>query len=292
MSDGLTLIIATRERPERLVKMLDQTAPNIKRGDTKVLICVDDDDKETIAALGKVIEKDDPNIVVSVKPREDTRGEKYDRALTEAPNFLYVPAHDSCPCLTPGFDEILIKKAKLFPDGIGVVHSPMIHKGTFPPAWQGMTAKWVEKVGYIYNPDYPFWFIDHEVHDLARMVGRYFLANIHIEPDHPGKTIRLHDLLFWCGYYDLMALERRAKARAIIDSPDFLTPDWQKADLRENYLKFENEGRRINNSVRKDAADIEARRGLGTPTDEGYLRAKARAEQKLSNLLEALKAAA
>jgi hypothetical protein len=89
-----------------------------------------------------------------------------------------------------------------------------------------------------------------------------------------------------------MALERRAKARAIIKGADFLTPDWLKADLLENYTWVENRSRLINEGVRRDAATIEAQRGESGPPDEGYMRAKARAEQKLSSFFEALKAAA
>jgi len=202
--------------------------------------------------------------------------------------------HDCSPILTPGFDQITLDKAALFPDGIGVVHSPFIFRGTFPPATQAMTAKWVEKVGYIYNRDYPFWFIDHEVHDLARLIGRYFCANIDVDtaPMRPTKTLRLRDLQFWTTYYDLMTLERRAKARAIITGADFLSPDWIKADLLENFEWIENGSFQINDQVRRNAATIEAQRGDFSPPDEGYLRAKARAEQKLSLYLEALKAAA
>lgn len=288
----LTIIIATRDRPEQLAKTVARTLPNISRIDTTLMIAADDDDLPGLAGL-KTISKD-PRLHVSVKPREECRGEKYDRALTEAPADLYMVMHDCSPIITPGFDQITLDKAALFPDGIGVVHSPFIFRGTFPPATQSMTAKWVEKVGHIYNREYPFWFIDHEVHDIARMIGRYFCTDIEVDtaPMRPTKTLRLRDLAFWTSYYDLMALERRAKARTIIKGADFLSPDWLKADLMENYHWIEDGSRLINEGVRQNAAAIEAQRGDGSPPDEGYVRAKARAEQKLAGFIEALKAAA
>ncbi len=288
----LTIIIATRNRPEQLAKTVARTLPNISRLDTTLMIAADDDDVAALAGL-KTISKD-PRLHVSVKPREDCRGEKYDRALTEAPADVYMVMHDCAPVISPAFDQVVLDKAALFPDGIGVIHSPFLGKGTFPPEAEAMTAKWVEKIGYIYNHEYPFWFIDHEIHDLARMVGRYFCVDIKVEtaPMRPGKTMRLRDIAFWTSYYDLMTLERRAKARAILTGKDFLTPDWQKADLIENYHWIESEAYQINDNVRKNAAAIEAQRGDDGPPDEGYLRAKARAEQKLSAFLEALKAAA
>jgi hypothetical protein len=260
--------------------------------DTTLMISADDDDVSALKGLESLPK--DPRLHISVKPREDSRGEKYDRALTEAPADVYLPAIDCAPILTPGFDQIILDKAARFPDGIGVVHTQFVYRGTFPPALQAMTAGFVAKVGHIYNHDYPFWFIDHEVDDMARMIGRYFYANIDIPtgPTRPAKTHRLRDLQFWTTYYDLMALERRAKARAIIQGEDFLTPDWLKADLLENYTWIENRSRLINEGVRRDAANIEAQRGDDGPPDAGYLRAKARAEQKLSEFLQALKAAA
>jgi hypothetical protein len=289
----LTINIATRGRPELLRMTVERTLPNIRRDDTTLMVSADEDDAATIDSF-KSYPKDG-RLKLSIKPREDSRGEKYDRALTEAPADLYLPAVDCAPILTPGFDQILLDKTALFPDGIGVVHTGFDKsRGTFPPALQAMTAKYVEKVGYIYNPEYPFWFIDHEVHDLARLIGRYFQAPIEVEtaPHRPQKTHRLRDVVYWACYYDLMALERRAKARAIITGEDFKTPDWLKADLLTNFHWIENGSWQINEFVRKNAAAIEAQRGETGPPDEGYLRAKARAEQKLSTFLEAMKAAA
>lgn len=287
----LTMNIATRGRPELLRTTLEKTLPNVSRPDTTIMVSVDDDDEKTIQLF-----KTTPfsgKVLVSVRPREDSRGEKYDRALTEAPADIYLPAVDCAPILTPGWDQKIIDKAQLFPDGIGCVHTPFVYHSTFPPGLQALTAKWVEKVGYIYNPEYPFWFIDHEVHDLARLIGRYFCVNVNVEtaPMRPQTTIRLRDLAFWAGYYDMMALERRAKARAIIESKDFLTPDWIKKDLIENYAWIEDGSRQINDSCRRNAANIEAQRGDKNPPDEGYLRARDKAERKLSALLDQLKAA-
>lgn len=287
---SLTLNIATRGRPELLRKTLERTLPNVSRADTAVMVSVDDDDQATLDMF-----KSTPfnrKVIVSVKPREDSRGEKYNRALTEAPADVYMPAVDCAPIVTRGFDQLILDRAALFPDGIGVIRTPYIN-GLFPPALQAITAKLVDKIGYIYNPEYPFWFIDHELHDMARLIGRYLEARINVEtvPLRPAKTIRLRDVSFWAAYYDMMALERRAKARAIIDGADFQSPEHVKAHLRENYHGIEHEARKINEFVRQNAAALEKQRGDEGPPDEGYTRAKAKAEQKLAALMVQLKAA-
>jgi hypothetical protein len=283
----LTINIATRGRPELLKMTIDRTLPNITNPNTVLMVSVDDDDTETV----KLAEQKYSNVHWSVKPREDSRGEKYDRALTEAPADLYLPAVDCVPIVTPGFDQMMLDKAALFTDGIGVVRTPYIN-GVFPPGLQAMTAGYVKAVGYIYNPEYPFWYIDHEVHDLARLIGRYLEVPVVTEnaPHRPAKTIRLRDVVFWSNYYDLMALERRAMARKIIDG--FELPEYAKEHLRQNFHGIENEARQINDRVRANAAAIEAQRGDSGPPDEGYLRAKERAEKRLSRYIEAIKAAA
>jgi len=282
---SLTINIAARGRPELLHKTIEGTLPNIVRSDTVLMVSADDDDESILD-----MEWPWPNVLLSVEPREDSRGAKYDRALTKAPADVYLPAVDCAPIMTKGFDQLIIDKAALFPDGIGAVRTRYINN-LFPPALQAVTAKWVEKVGYIYNPEYPFWFIDHEVHDLARLVGRYLFADIHVETAlmRPKTTWRLRDPAFWATYYDFMALERRQKAREIIDGFD--APEWVKEHLRQNYHGIEHEAKQINDHVRRNAAAIEQSRGDTNPPDEGYLRAKARAEHKLSQLLETLKAA-
>ncbi len=290
----LTMNIATRGRPELLRETLARTVPNAVLPDTTIMVSIDEDDEQTIdGAKWPEFPGAKCNVLWSVKKREDSRGEKYDRALKEAPADVYLPAVDCAPILTKGWDRIILEKAALFPDGIGVVRTPFVHRQQFPPALQAVTAKFVKKVGYIYNPEYPFWFIDHEVHDLARLIGRYFVANVNVEtaPMRPSKTIRLRDLVFWANYYDFMAIERRAKARSIIMGKDFKTPEWIKKDLIENYQYIEDDARAINDRVRAGAEHIERIRGEDGPPDEGYLRARQKAEAKILSLVETMKAA-
>lgn len=284
---SLTVIIPTRGRPDKLAKTVDSMVKNVSRDDTRILVCVDEDDLETLKHWAPVHRR----VIVSIKPREDSRGEKYDRALKECPADVYMLHVDCVPVLTPGFDQKIIDAASLFEDGIGCVYTPMAN-ASFPGS-QCPTAKLVEKIGYTYNHEYPFWFIDHELDDICRMIGRLVFADVKCEHREmrPGTTIRLRDLEFWTTYFDLMALERRAKARQIIMSDDFKATPKQKQILCNSYQIVEARSANINAGVRANAAIIERERGDKNPPDEGYLRAKARAEQKLSELLRTLKAA-
>lgn len=272
---SLTYIVGTRGRPQELIASVAATMKCVTRNDTRVLVCVDSDDDSTIDALHKL----PVGVIVSIKHREDSRGEKCGRALTEAPGSIYMVGHDCNPILTPGFDELIVEAAKLFPDNIGVVNTEMAN-ASFPTA-QAITAGLVAKLGYIYNPDYPYWFIDHEIDDYARLLGRNPFVDIHIEQRRPTTTLRLRELAFWAGYFDCHLFHRRATAHAIIDGEDFIAPQWLKGILKSAHPPVEARSLWINAGVRHGAAGIEASRGDQGPPDEGYLRLKAKALQKL-----------
>lgn len=278
----LTIIIPTRSRPVLLQQTLELTMPHVKRDDTRILVCADTDDELTLKYLDAMPK--DSRIVYSIQPREDSRAEKYDRALIESPADIYLPTVDCAPLLTSGFDQIILDKAKLFPDGVGCVYAEMAN-ASFPKL-QAITAKLIDKLGYMYCPDYPFWFIDHDMDDICRMIGRYVCTDIVLENAslRPAKTHRLRDLKFWVNFFDLSALRRRALAHSIIDSPDFDCPAWQKEMLKTWHHVVEARSWYISCGVSSAAKQIEESRGNDGPPDEGYLRLKAKAEIKMREM--------
>lgn len=294
----LTVSFPTRGRPDRLVKTVKETLPFVANSQTKLHIAVDDDDKPTLEVLDSLAALDD-RIVIDVRPREDSRGEKADRALTTAPADVYLAAHDCAPILTPAFDQVIINAARLFPDGIGCVYSPMANANF--PAYQAPTAKLVEKLGGIYSREYPYWFIDHDLDDICRMIGRYVFVDIKVHhSDRPGKTHRLRDLRFWTCYFDAMTLERRNRAKAIVDSPDFESPDWLKEVIKTWHPIVEARSLWLHSHIRdgvmvidgqsRNSCDmIEQSRGEDGPPDAGYLRMKRAAEIKLASVYAELK---
>jgi hypothetical protein len=285
----LTFIIATRERPFDLVRTLNAVVRNMTREDTTLLLCVDADDKQTINALDTI--PNDRRIRISVKEREDSRGEKYDRALTEAPADVYLVGHDCVPLNTVGFDDLVVRAAESFPDGIGCVYSPMANMSF--PSMQAPTARLVEKIGYIYSHEYPFWFIDHELDDIVRMIGRYVFVNIEqdIATRRPSKTLRLRELKFWTTYFDIATMRRRNLAHSIIDGEDFLEPQWRKDMLKTWHHLIEIRSHWLNAQVRGAAEQIERERGEKGPPDEGYVRLRTAAEKRMIEMYEELKAA-
>src|SRR6185437_11835202 len=102
---SLTILLATRGRPDLCCETLEITLRNIALPSTKLVVAMDKDDPQTVDKLS-LFALDHPNIKLSVEQREDSLGEKYDRAL-RYPAQVYLPMVDYAPHVTPGFDAII-----------------------------------------------------------------------------------------------------------------------------------------------------------------------------------------
>lgn len=285
----LTFDIGARGRPEKLLETVELSLKHCVRDDTRFLICLDDDDTTMTPFLDKFPK--DERIILSIKPREDSRGEKYDRCLKEAPADVYMLGVDHSPIITPGWDQIVLDAAALFPDNIGVVNAPM-NNMSFPKL-QAITHKLAEMIGYTYNWDYPFWFIDHELDDLARMIGRYVFVDIEVDNDRlrvGNRTQRMRELKFWTVYFEAHVVHRRELAHRIINSPEFIAPEWQKKMLSTWHPPVEARSAFINHDVFRNAEVLERDHGAnGAKPDPGYVRLREAAETKFHAEIARLK---
>lgn len=273
----LTTIIQTRGRPEMLRETVETMLPNMTMPESRVVVAVDADDDVTLADIGWLPRE--KRVLLSVEPREDTRGPKADRALRVAPADIYMVMGDYTPIHRHGWDAVICEAATLFPEGIGCVQTLPINANF--PGIQAPTAKLVELMGYIYPPHFPFWFIDHWLDDIVRMTGRAVTVDIH--SDHfsmagQRKTIGLREVGFWCDYFDALTPERFEQANRIIDALDE-TPA-TKRRLRSNFPMTDIRSRHLNFCVKtRNLPDND-------PPDERYLRVKAKAVEHLKQLTQ------
>jgi hypothetical protein len=235
----------------------------LARDDTKLVISIDDDDDETLAAIDKL--PTDSRVCPCVREREDALGAKWNRAL-DFPASLYMPTPDHFPYITPGYDQKLLDAAALLPDGIGAVY-PRMANFSFP-ASQAITHGLVEKLGYLYPPYFPYWFVDHWLDDVLKMIDRIVFADIDFDLGQKPPTQEMREPFFWATFYDIMRLVRRKQARDIIDSPDFDEPEWRKEVLRRNHPLVEFRSQWINDQVRGFRVSQEL------PHDPRYVRMK------------------
>ncbi len=240
----LTINLVTRGRPERVVDTIRRTLPMIAEASTRFVVSIDDDDERTLSALFR----EGFEITIDSRPREDALGAKWDRGLEYKADVYWAMA-DYTPYITPAFDTKILEAAALFPDGIGVVYSNMANM-SFPRS-QGATHGLVEKLGFMYPPYFPFWFVDHWLDDIAKLIGRISYADVDVDAGAVKlPTQEMREVAWWATFFDSQRLVRRRQARAIIDSPDFLEPEWRKEILRRNHPLVEFGSQCINDQVR------------------------------------------
>jgi len=287
---SLSILLAARGRPELLHRTLKLTLPNIVRHDTRLTVLLDDDEEydEDIPDTIRVARHFEPLVTVSVAPREDTLGAKYNRGLKIAPGSVYLVMVDYAPHVTRGFDQKILDAASVFQDHIGVVYNHMANLSF--PAMNAVTHGLVKRMGHLYAPLCPYWFVDHWLDDIARMIGRIAWADVQIDTSarqpQAGKTWtqEYREPAFWASFYDKLAPVRREMAQAIIDDPQFIETPQRKAILRGSYPGIEERSVMINDHVRAMA-------DTGLPHDARYLRVKAQAERILRDVCGEAKAA-
>lgn len=282
---NLTINCITRGRPERLLDTVERVIPKLALDSTKFLISVDADDQKTIDILPRLPR--DSRIIPIIASREDNIGDKWNRAL-QYPADVYMPLGDYISINKMGFDRLILE-ANVFPDNIGVIYSHMSNL-SFPSIWC-VTHGLVEKIGYMCPPYFPYWFVDHWVDDIGKLIDRISFADFQTEmyAEKP-PTQEYREPEFWSLLFDSLRLERRQQARSIIDSPDFQEPEWRKEILRRHYPLLEYKSQWINDHVRAQfRAQTQENRPTGYwPDDDRYLRLKAKSETLLSINLPAL----
>ncbi len=264
---SLSIILATRGRPQLLLPTVRRTLTNIKRPDTKLVIAVDADDKPTLAAHAR---GELEGTIVSVLPREDSLGEKYNNRMAVAPADVYLVMVDYAEHITPGFDQKLLDAASVFPDRIGVIYNHLANR-SFPEI-NAVTHRMAELMGGIYPPHFSFWFVDHWLDDIARLTDRIAFCDVRIDASRRPGTMERREPYWWATFFDALWPERATIATRIIDVLE--EPAWRKRLLKERFPLSQQRSQRINNVVRgMDWNSIDP----DVDIDARYTRIKARA---------------
>ncbi len=271
----LAINMITRGRAQLLCRTIDAVLENIQNPETVLMVSADDDDIETQAVLSAYRDR----IVVSIEPREDSTGAKWNRIL-KIDADVYTGMADYQVYSTPGFDNLILDAAKVFPDDIGVVYGPLCNL-TFP-SFQAVTRGLVAKLGWYYPEHFAYWFSDHWLDDIVKIIDRVAFADVEID-SHSRKplTHELRELKFWTTFYNAGYLERRRQAHAIIDSPDFQEPEWRKSLLKSHHPLIETRSRMLNLGMANSIDDKAALARVGDGGDR-YKRIKAKALQTMT----------
>ncbi len=275
----LVISLATRGRPDQLLDTVQRSVDNWICPTTEMQIQVDADDTATIEAM----EKWPVSLrgFANVGAREDTIADKWNRALSVSAD-AYLVAADDDPYTTHGYDWRILEAAERFPDGLGYVYGHLANLSFTGVV--AVTRGMVDKLGWIFPPYFPYWFVDHWTDDIAKITGRISFANVQTDQSRAGKTQEMREPGWWATFFDACYLMRRAQAHAIIDSPEFMGDPWQKALLKANHPLTEVRSRMLNSSVRAQNGQLEQWSGLRQP-DDRYDRIKQRAIEMLPHAL-------
>ena len=243
----------------------------------------DHDDPATHDAVRKLEVAYPDRVTLSVKDREDTIAEKWNRIIDIDPDAdVYMSAADDDPYVTPGYDKLILEAATVFPDGIGIVYGHMAN-ASFPRV-SAPTKALVEKTGYVFPPYFPYWFVDHWMDDLVKLIGRISFANVMTDQSQVGKTQEMREPGWWATWFDAAYMMRRQQAINIIRGNDFDGEEWEKETLIRNAPLIEFKSRWINNHVRAMSPQYEEWSGLKND-DPRYLRLKSKAIAMIPSLL-------
>ena len=196
----LVINCVTRGRPSILSK------PSTIRCGTSwslkpALVSIDDDDIDT-----RRQSKFSPAIIASFLSSAlvKTRWAKSGTVRCFTRPMCICPLGDYTHIVTPAFDRKILEAASLFPDNIGVVYSHM-GNAFFPSIWC-VTHGLAQKMGWMCPPYFPYWFVDHWVDDIARLIGRVSFGDFQIGLREKPGTQEFRELAFWCTLYDVLRL--------------------------------------------------------------------------------------
>lgn len=278
---SLTIVLATRKRPHLLVPTIRRTLKNVRSPNTRMVVMVDDDDEDTVLVRPQ-IEK--MGAVMCVRPRPKSFGEKFNIGTQEIPADVYMMHVDYAPYITEGFDQKILDAASIYPDGYAVIYNWWANPAF--PSLNAVTHNLAEKMGGMYPGYFPYWWIDHHLDDVARMIDRVVFADVKADcserkerPDKPWTTDK-RETWFWALLFDAMALERRELAKSIIESSDFDETPARKRALINNFPWIAHHSLIVNSAARSQT-------GADIPYDDWYRDVKAAGVKKLKSLLTA-----
>lgn len=218
----INVCVPTRSKLAYLGEYVAETARNALLPGTKVVVGFDFDDPLQATPSAPLF--DNPKIIRSTAPREDSLGAKYNRCAKAYDADIYVLAVDDVAIATKGWDEALAKSFELFKDGIGYVYFGKEKNGEALPAMMAVSRKVVDTVGFC--PEiFPFWFNNSWINEVACLIGGYgqrvLASPIQVRyPEGELPEPPRRDVSFWAKVFDLTRPQRVQQALKLIEATD------------------------------------------------------------------------
>ena len=216
----LSLLIATRGRPDMLAEVFASLRANTTRKDkTALWLYVDDDDQVTREAIaqGKFCDVGFP-VHWHIAPQTATLGEPHEALLKALgrTSEIYMLGVDDARFDTPGWDEVIRAKFREYPDGIllAFAYDPMTPDAA---TYAIMGWGWIQVQGRMFPGWFPHWYEDTWVDQVACLAGRHVRLPVLLYPiGGKGPTKRMRNCAFWTRFLQVTLDERKQSARKLI----------------------------------------------------------------------------
>lgn len=218
----INVCVPTRGKLAYLNDFVAETARNAVLPGTRVVVGFDTDDPLQSTPSAPFF--DDPRMIRSTAPREDSLGAKYNRCAKAYDADIYVMSMDDVAIATKGWDELLAKRFEVFNDGIGYVYFGREANGEALPAMMAVSRKVVDLVGFC--PEiFPFWFNNSWVNEVATFIGGYGqrVLGSPIAVRYPAGVLPeppRRDVSFWAQVFELTRPMRIEQANRLIAATD------------------------------------------------------------------------
>lgn len=218
----ISILMATRARPEMLAEELATLKANTVRKDKlAVWLYVDDDDEITRQAVeGGRFADLDFKVHWHFGPRPPALGQAH-QALWNASgrvSEVYMISCDDARFDTHGWDDVVRREFGRYRDGIllAFAQDPNAEQATYPFIGWGF----LQTLGYenVFPGIFAFWFDDKWVEQIAQMAGRCAQIPMTINPigGGKGKTQRMRCVPFWTRFFQLLMPERKECAQRLV----------------------------------------------------------------------------
>ncbi|MBI5121413.1 MAG: hypothetical protein HZA67_10435 [Rhodospirillales bacterium] len=217
--DFISIMLLTRGRPDAFIQMLASLARTAKRKDLIDLWAYVDDDDPTVEELRSLDLGSLAGFAVNflARPRPVTHGEAFNELWrgTATNAGIYLAVADDYVMETRHWDESIRQSFAAYPDRLvlGRVQDPHLPNMLLIMA---MTGEWINELGYLVPPYFPYWFGDRWMEEITRLAQRLIYLDVQMKQNGgKGRTQRMRNLPFWTDFFCETFQERVETAKRL-----------------------------------------------------------------------------
>ncbi len=208
----IAVIVATRGRPQKAGGVIECARDLLSgRHEVEFIVAADADDSRTVDYFSTF-----QRVTLCVRTRPIGVGDCWNRAAKAHPADIYVALPDDFWMGAPGWDAMMVNaltkgiEGTMLPAQLGIISFYDPVQPTISALF-GMTAKWIELNGFIFDPRFPFWFGDSALVEAALFAtggGMPGSTSLHFASMPGNVNPRLRDMDLW---WDLFAATRHER---------------------------------------------------------------------------------